>query len=351
MHNTFAVIDAKSSEITAIAARWTNSGDYVLEGFLRVPSRGISKGAIDDLSQGANSISNALDKLRERANTKIHNVYVGVSSTSIEMIPSKGVLVLSKYGREITARDMLKCAEIGSTIKFPLEKEPIHRIINGFSVDDENLVVNPVSLEGVKLTADLDIITVNSAVLRNLTKIINMAGYLCSGFVFTGYASSLRLLDSEEKKEGIVLLDISSDITEMLIFEKDVLIDCKVFPTGVNDLFSKVSGVNREAVEEFCSSKLFKRPSWKYSRHVVMSGEGGFVDNLIETFEEVLCTKVKIGTCKIKPFENLPNDRMGYASCLGILDYLNQEKSHEVESKNILKRAKNHIISFIDSYF
>ncbi len=350
MSKTFAALNARSNEIALVAGRWNKSGDYAIEGFSRSPSRGINKGVVTDVAMATDSIAQALEKLREKTGKKIHEVYAGISSSSIDIIPSRGVVVLSKYGREVTTRDIAKCIKVGSIVKLPLEKEALHRVVNGFTLDDEKRMKNPMNLEGVKLSAELDIITINSTVLRNLTKSINLAGYTCSGFVFTGFASALRILSKEDKEEGAVLLDIGEDLTEMLIFDKDILIDCKAFNIGTKDLVSRISGIDKNKVNYLCS-KLFKQKSWSNSRRVVIAGEGALAENLIESFEEALYSEVKAGTCSIKPFEDLPADRIGYASCLGILDHFHEQELEKRHAGNIAKRAVNRILSFIDSYF
>ena len=99
MNKYFAAIDAGSKEISAVAARWNKSGDYVIEGYCRAPSKGFRKGLVTDTALAADTISRVMKKLREKTGKNIHDVYAGVSSTSLRIVPSSSVHLLSKFGR------------------------------------------------------------------------------------------------------------------------------------------------------------------------------------------------------------------------------------------------------------
>jgi hypothetical protein len=350
MSRYFAALDAGRHGITAVAARWNKNRDFVLEGFCHTRSKGFHRGTVADAAIAADSVSETLNKLREKTGKKIHDVYVGVSSGSVGIIPSSGVLLLSKYGREVTETDVKKCVEIGSTVKTPLDKEPLHRIVCGFSIDGEKEIKNPLNLEGVKLEVSVNVLTINSSVLRNMSACISQAGFICAGFVFLGLASAYRVLTEEDRETGVTLLDIRSDLTEVMVFYRGILNSCKVFPVGTNEILMKDGGVNAQGLEKLIS-RIVSLVGWEKTRKVVVIGEGALIDSLIESLEGVFALPVTAGTCISRPFEHLPPERTGYVGSLGILDYLQQEKHKQRLSGNIIKRGFNRTLGFIDRYF
>ena len=184
MSKCFAAVNASSSAITVVAARWNKNGDYILEGFARIRSKGFNKGIVMDASLATDSVALVLDKLKKTTNKNIQDVYVSVSSTSVEIRSSIGTLLLSKFGRNISERDISKCVEVGAAVKLPLDREPLHTVIMGFSVDGDREIKNPVNLEGVKLGVNVNIVTINSSVINNMAKCITHAGFIPSGFIF-----------------------------------------------------------------------------------------------------------------------------------------------------------------------
>lgn len=350
MSKCFAVVNASDSDITAVAARWNKNGDYILEGFSRIRSKGFNKGIITDAALATDSFALVLDKLKKATNGSIQDVYVAVSSTSVEVKPALGTLLLSKFGRNITERDVSKCVEVGSAVKLPLDREPLHNIVMGFSVDDDGEIKNPVNLEGVKLGVNMNIVTINSSVLTNMAKCISHAGFVPSGFIFSAIASARRVLSEDEMETGAALIDISADMTEVAVFVRGVLTGCKVFSLGTSDIMLEDGHIDTSPVEEVMSS-IRELTGWDKVKQVVVIGDGTHEDDLIESLEKRFNCPVRAGVCAVKPFEDLPPERMGYIESLGILDHLNVERKKKRQERNILKRTYNKVVGFLERYF
>jgi hypothetical protein len=351
MGRYFAVLDSGYDEITAVAARWIKSGDYLVEGFCSTGSRGLRKGIVTDVAAATDSISEVLNKLKERTGRRFSDVYAGITSQSINVASSGGMLLLSKYGRQISDKDVRKCVQIGSIIKMPLDREALHKIVNGFSIDGESFIKNPLNLEGVRLSVEMDIITVSSSALKNLTKCITLAGFIPAGFVFSGLATSYRVLTAEDKEQGAALVDIGTDTTEALVFHGSILKSCKVFPVGTdNGLFSKEKNLNKGRMDSLISG-VVSLPEWDRVLKIVVTGRGAMVDSIIEPLEGSLKKPVEIGTFLVKPFEDFPPERTRYLGNVGILDYLREEKLKERPSGNLAKRSFSKVLAFVDRYF
>jgi len=350
MKKQFAVLHSGSNELRAVAGRWTGKGDYVLEGFYRSPSRGIREGMVTDLPEAADSVSKCLNVLKERTGSSFRDVYSSVTSLSVDIVPSSGDMLLSKYGREITPSDIKKCVELGSVVKLPLDREPLHNMVGEFSVDGERNIKDPVSLEAVRLGVRLNIITINSSALRNLEKCINMAGYLSAGFVFSGLASSFRLLSREEKARGTALVRVSEELTEVVLFNRGVMAGAKVFPSGEMDLVRGDGTVNAEALESLLKG-MTSMDRWGEMNKVIALGDGIMRDALIEELERSFDLAVEIGSCAVKPFEHLPDDRMGYVVSLGMMDYMQQDMQKRRTADSLLGNTFHRAVEFLDRYF
>ncbi|NQT32430.1 MAG: hypothetical protein HQ594_02015 [Candidatus Omnitrophica bacterium] len=350
MNKYFAALDAGSEDITLVAARWGKNGECSIEGSCRSASKGLRKGVVTDAAAAIDSIAGAVDKLRKKTGKNIQEIYAAVSSTSVNIIPSSGTLLLSKYGREITDRDVSKCVDIASTVKMPIGTEPLHRIIRSFSIDSEKGIKNPLSLEGVKLGADVNILTVDHSVLNNMTKCISQAGLIPAGFVFSGLASSYRALTDEEKTGGVALVDIGKDLTEVVFFFHGIVGNCKVLSLGTSDICSENEGINRSVLEELLVD-MKDLPGWDKINKVVVIGGGALVDGMIELLDSLLEVPTQAGTCIAKPFEDLPQGRAGYVCSLGVLDYLQERKLEQKLGNNPFKRGYDRVLGFVDRYF
>ena len=351
MKKYFAVIDSSPKDIAAICARWSKNGDYMIEGYSTVKAEGIEKGKITDPQKAANSIMDAVNALKKKTGKTIHEVYSGVSSSSVEIVNSTGVVLLSKYGREITERDVKKCTEIGSSVKIPLDRESLHTMVKDFSIDGETGIKNPVNLEGVKLEVDVNLLTVNSSFLKNLEKCISHAGLFSDGFIFSDLASSYRTLSPEEKIKGAALIDLNKKHTDVLIFRKGCLENYKSIPFGLDDLpLDEDMRIRVDAARPYLE-KISSVGGWDRISKIVVIGDAVHNEGLMEFMEEVFHKTVTCGSCIAQPLEELPPERTAYISTLGMLDYLKEENQKKKHSRSLIKRGVNSVLVFIDKYF
>ncbi|MDD3089385.1 MAG: hypothetical protein PHT95_05520, partial [Candidatus Omnitrophica bacterium] len=269
----FAVIDPGSYEISAVAAEWGPNGEYCIHGTARGDSRNIRKGIVTDARVATESVAEVLSRLAERSGCRIREVYSGVSSPSIKLIPSHGMVLLSKYGREVTEKDVRDSVRIASALRLPLDTETIHRVVKGFSIDGEFGIKNPLDLDGVKLGADVNVVTINSSALRNLAKCISEAGYIPGGFILSAHALSRRMLRPEDRQCGVVLLDVCDRITTALYYKEDILSGCKAVPNGLDEVMLP-DGTIDEARLLSIAGCVRTVPDWDKATRMIVTGDG-----------------------------------------------------------------------------
>jgi len=350
MEKYFAVIDAGRSEVAAIMARRLKNGDCVFEALARVKSDAFNNGVVSDIVKASGSISEVLNKLIEKSGKKAQDVYAVVTSASVERISSSGMVLLSKYGREVRQRDISRCIDIASTVKIPLDKEPLHKIAREFYIDGEKGIKNPIDLEGVKLGVDVNILTINSSVLNNMSKCIAHAGFVPAGFIFSGLASSYRFLNDEDRNMVTAIVNTHKDLTEIMIFDQGTLADCRVFSYGTDEFVSKNGIIARSTLENLYSEAV-KLYGWENVQKIIISGTGALFDELIETSEQFFNIPVVAGICARKDYEELPPERAEYSAPLGVLDYLTHENKKNHICTGSLKKLLSGAVKFIDKYF
>lgn len=350
MARRFAVIDTCENGISAIAARWDKSGEYAAEAFHRGSPGGVAEGVVTDLSLATEKVKQSLSALRKKTGKSFHHVYSAVSSPSINIIPSEGTILISKYGREISVKDVAKCLDIASTVKIPLDRYVLHKVIGGFSVDGERGIREPVNLEAVKLGAQIRTVTINSSVINNLSKCIAQAGYIPRGFVFSGMASSRRILSQEDMLGRTAYINVGQDITEVLVLSGGALDNCRVFPLGVDILLRHNDSIDIDGFSSLAASISSMR-GWRGVKKIVTGGRGSPPEAVIEAIEEAFSIPVSSAICSARQLEQLPEDRSGYTVALGVLDQLKSERAADPEHKSFISRAGGKLLRFIDEYF
>ena len=303
-----------------------------------------------DLALATDKVKQSLSALKKKTGKSFHHVYSAVSSPSIGIIPSEGTILISKYGREISERDVAKCLDIASTVKIPLDRYVLHKVMGGFSVDGEKGIREAVNLEAVKLGAEIRTVTINSSVINNLSKCVAQAGYIPKGFVFSGMASSRRILSEEDMLGRTAYINVGHDTTEVLVLSGGALDNCKVFPRGADILLKHDDSIDIDGFSDLASSISSMR-GWGGVKKIVTGGRGSPPEAVIEAIEGAFGIPVSSGICSARPFEDLPEDRSGYTVALGALDQLKSERAADPEQKSFITRAGGKLLRFLDEYF
>jgi len=73
-------------------------------------------------------------------------------------------------------------------------------------------------MSGVRLEAEVHIITASAAAVRNLERSIERAGYRSAQVVAAPLASAWAVLEEDERRLGVILLDIGAGTTDVAVY-------------------------------------------------------------------------------------------------------------------------------------
>ncbi|MGL5721201.1 MAG: cell division protein FtsA [Brevinema sp.] len=212
-----AGLDIGTDKVCAVISCLDETGRPSVLSSASVPSRGIRKGVVVNLEQAAVCASAVLEKAQMQAGVQVDDVILGISGGHIESTKSKGVIAVSTR-QGITQNDVQRVLDAAAALVLPPDREIIHIIPQGYKVDDEEGVKNPVGMTGSRLEVNVHIITVAAASVSNLIKSVYKAGYETSDIVLKTLASSQAILSEDEKDEGCCLIDLGAGTTDYVIF-------------------------------------------------------------------------------------------------------------------------------------
>jgi cell division protein FtsA len=154
-------------------------------------------------------------------------------------------------GHEITQADVERAKGVAQAISIPVEREVLHVIEQGFVVDDQDGIKEPVGMSGIKLDAYVYIITGAVALAQNLVKSVNNAGVSVEDIVLEPIASAEAVLSDEERDIGVALADMGGGTTDIVIYKEGALHHTAVLSLGgdhvTNDIAQVLKMLPREA--------------------------------------------------------------------------------------------------------
>ncbi len=89
-------------------------------------------------------------------------------------------------------------------------------------------------MHGVRLEANVHIVTGQTPLIQNLVKCVEFAGIETESIVLQPIASSQSVLSPEEMEIGVVLVDIGGGTTDVAVWKDSGLVHSQIIPVGGN---------------------------------------------------------------------------------------------------------------------
>ncbi|MEO5616644.1 MAG: cell division protein FtsA [Candidatus Eisenbacteria bacterium] len=229
---TFVGLDIGTTKISCIIADQNGGPELRVVGVGNAPSEGLRRGVVVDLEKTVASIQRAVDEAERMAGVQVKAVTAGIAGDHIRSINSRGVIAVSRKDNEIGAADVDRVVEAAKAIAIPMDREIIHVIPQEFIVDDQDGIKDPVGMSGVRLEAEVHIITGAVTSAKNICRSIQRAGLRVGDLVLEPLASSHAVLGDDERDLGVVLLDIGGGTTDVAVFFEGSIRHTAIIPFG-----------------------------------------------------------------------------------------------------------------------
>lgn len=234
-------LDIGTTKICTIVAESGNGGPPEIIGLGTSPSRGLRKGVVVNIELTVDSIKRAVEEAELMAGVEVDSVFAGIAGGHIKGFNSRGVIAISGKNREVTQADIDRVIDAAKAIAIPVDREVIHVLPQEFIIDDQGGIKEPLGMSGVRLEAEVHIVTGAVTSAQNLIKCINRAGLEVQDIVLQQLASSEASLTSDEKELGIILIDIGGGTTDIAVFVDGSIWHTAVLPLGGDHLTNDIA--------------------------------------------------------------------------------------------------------------
>jgi cell division protein FtsA len=219
-------IDIGTTKICTLVATVDGKKNLKIIGVGIENSRGIEKGSVVDIESASEAIALSIDKAEHTSGLEISSATVSLAGSHISSVNSRGVTPISK--QVVDEIDMTKAVDNARAIAIPHNREVIHVIQRGYSVDGQDGIINPLGMHGYRLEVETHIITAAGSTVDNLRKVVGNSGVDIDEFVLNPLASAEVVLTDTEREMGVAVCDIGGGTTNLAIF-----IDGDIWHTAV----------------------------------------------------------------------------------------------------------------------
>jgi cell division protein FtsA len=223
-----------------IAAPHSGGGLDVV-GVGSAPSRGLRRGVVMNIESTVEAIKQAVSDAELQAGVEVSGAYAGIAGGHIRGVNSRGVVAVSGKDREVTVADVDRVVDAARAINVPPDREVIHVLPQTFVVDDQDGVREPVGMSGVRLEAEVHIVTGAVTSVQNVVRAVNRAGLAVHDIVLEPLASAEAVLLADEKELGVVLIDIGGGTTDVALVREGAIWYTASLPLGGDHITNDIA--------------------------------------------------------------------------------------------------------------
>jgi cell division protein FtsA len=237
--NIIAGLDLGTTKVCAVIAEKTENSINIL-GFGVAPSEGLNRGLVANISKTAEAITEAMSIASNRAGLTVKELNVGVAGEHITSLRHRNYVTINNPEHEIAASDLERLKSDVLTIRIPSDRQILHIIPEEYFVDYQGGIDDPIGMSGQRLEAVNHVVLASVPAIQNIKKSVERAGYIVKDYILQPVASSLSVLEENEKDLGILLIDIGGGTTDIAIYHKKAIKHTKVIGVAGNQVTNDI---------------------------------------------------------------------------------------------------------------
>lgn len=237
---TVTGLDVGTTKVCAVIGEVTPTGVDVI-GIGQHPSRGLRKGVVTNIESTVESIKRAVQEAEQMAGIEVELVYASIGGGHLRGINSHGVVAVQGRHREVSVSDVARAIEAARAVNLPLDREILHVLTQGYAVDDQDGVREPIGMLGNRLGVAVHLVTGAATAVQNVVRSVNRAGLMVEDVVLQPLASGESVLTPDERDLGVILIDVGGGTTDVALFREGAVWHTSVIPLGGDHITNDIA--------------------------------------------------------------------------------------------------------------
>jgi cell division protein FtsA len=227
--SVFAALDIGTTKISCLIAR-LEADEPRIVGVGHQVSRGLKSGTIVDLEAAGAALRAAAHAAEEMAGEEIKQAVTNLSGGFSASRIVKAEIGIS--GREVGDADLRRVLAQGYLLREAGDRQVVHSVPVGFSIDDNRGIRDPRGMFGERLGVDMHLVGASAGAVRNHTSALGRAHLELEALVVSPYAAGLGCLVEDEIALGVGVIDMGGGTTTIGVFFDGNLIFADSVPVG-----------------------------------------------------------------------------------------------------------------------
>jgi cell division protein FtsA len=193
-------------------------------------SGGLRGDMVTNIEEMTESVRAAMKEAELMAGASVDRVYAGIGGEHVRASSSMGVVAIGD--EEVSRDDVERVHVVARAVALPPDREMLHAIPQEYHVDHQRGIKDPLGMSGVRLEAEVFLVTCQSTAAANIRKAVNRAGYRVQELVLEPLAGARAVLTEDEKEVGVAMVEMGASTTDVAAYYEGKVQHVAILPFG-----------------------------------------------------------------------------------------------------------------------
>ena len=230
--NIIMAIDVGTSKVCTIIARREGGRRFSVLSHSVVPSQGLQKGIVTDISATQSVIRESATKAARQARATVKEAYVGVTGSHVNFENRLDELDWAAKRGVITPADIRRVPTSVAAASAEPGRKVLHALPRNYILDGQSGIRNPLGMHTSQVKVETHVVTAAAMFIDKLNQAVRQAGVSVRELVLEPIASAEAVLTVEERESGVALVDIGGGTTDMVVYRQGTILYNAALPIG-----------------------------------------------------------------------------------------------------------------------
>ena len=259
MKNTenLVVVHLSATAVYVVIGSVVSAKDIRIMGVGQVKNNDFYQGRIKHRERLQGAIKQAIQEAEDTANCRVHSVWLTLATPELLSKNSTGRVTVEE--EVVLAKDMVQALSNAKTQDLPSDYYLMHCCQQGVYVDDQaTMVDDAIEMIAKNIMVLYHMMMMPVASRQNIQKLLQSCDVGIDHIVFDAVTSAEYSLMSEERQQGVCLVDIGASTTSICVYKENKLIFTHCIASGSHEVTMDISadmGISMIEAEKLKKSK------------------------------------------------------------------------------------------------
>ena len=280
-----AALEIGTTRTVMCVSESDENGRVKITGVGTYPTIGVRKGQVVDLSQARTGVESAAKQAEKQADVSIWQVLLATSGGHVQAGVNPGMVTIRSGDHVVSREDIEEVTENAKEVQLEADRQVLHTITQSFTVDDQPGIVKPEGMRCKMLTLNVMAVHGLKSRIDNAVNVAKSAQLDVTDVAFSGICAALAVLTPEQKRNGVVLVDLGGGTTNYVAYCNNVISAVGCIAVGGDHVTNDIAlafniPLNRaEEVKRAEGSAVIDAESG--GRRTVLSADVGFEERVL----------------------------------------------------------------------